>query len=109
MAVTSVNLTIDKNVDFTTSLKLKNDGSTIDLNGYTFTAKLRKHYAASSYYTFTVTPVTPVTSGIVKLSMTKTTTAQIPVGRYVWDLLITFSGATYKAVEGTAIVKGTAS
>jgi hypothetical protein len=109
MAVPSVNLTIDKGVDFSTSLKLKTDGGIINLTGYTYTAKLRKHYDANSYYTFLVTPLTPYNAGVVKLTMSKVTTAQITTGRYVWDLLITYSGITLKAAEGTVIVKGTAS
>ena len=109
MAVPVVNLTIEKGADFSTSLKLKTDGAVIDLTGYTFAAKMRKHPAASTYYTFTVTALSPLSSGIVKLTMTDTTTSAIPVGRYMWDLLITLSGTTTKAVKGTVIVEGTAS
>lgn len=109
MAVSSVNLTIDKGADFTTALKLKTDGAAIGTDTYTFTAKVRKHYTANTYYTFLVTPLFPYNSGVVKLTMSKITTSQIPIGRYIWDLLITSNGITTKAVEGTLIVKGTAS
>jgi hypothetical protein len=109
MAVASVNLTIDKGVDFNTSLKLKTDGAAIGTDNYTFTAKMRKHYAANTYYTFSVTAIVPYNSGVVKLNMPKNTTSQLPIGRYVWDLLITIGGITTKAAEGTVIVKGTAS
>jgi len=108
MAVPAVNLTIDKGVTFSTSIKVKQDGAPINLTGYTFAAKMRKHYDASTYHTFTVTSPSP-TQGLVSLSMTKITTASIPVGRYVYDLIITTSGTTTKVVEGTVIVKGTAS
>ena len=108
MAVPAVNLTIDKGTTFSTSIKLKKDGAVLNLTGYTLSAKMRKHYNASSYYTFTATSPSP-TQGIVSVGMASSITSTIPVGRYVYDLLITYSDTTTKAVEGTVIVKGTAS
>lgn len=108
MAVPSVNLTIDKGVTFGTSLKLKQDGAPINLNGYTCTSKMRKHYGSSTSYPFTVTVVSP-SEGTVNIGMASTVTSTIPVGRYVYDFLITFSGITSKVAEGTVIVKGTTS
>lgn len=109
MAVPAVNLTIEKGADFITSLKIKSDGAAVNLTGYTFSCKMRKHPTASTSYNFTVTAIVPLTSGIVKIEMSKTNTAQIPTGRYFWDLLITYGGKTTKAVKGTVIVEGTAS
>lgn len=108
MAVPSVNLTIDKGTTFTTSLKLKKDGAALNLTGYTCTAKMRKHYDSSSFYSFTVNQVSPV-QGIVSVGMASTITSTIPTGRYVYDVLITYQNTTTKVVEGTIIVKGTAS
>lgn len=109
MAVPAVNLTIEKGADFITTLKLKTDGAPIDLTGYTFSAKLKKHFGASTSYSFTVTPLTPFSNGVVRVGMAKTTTSQIPTGRYVWDLLISLSGTTTKASKGNVIVEGTVS
>lgn len=109
MAVAAVNLTIEKGANFSTPLKLKTDGSTINLTGYTFSCKMRKHPAASTYYTFIVTALIPLTAGVVKLEMSDITTSSIPPGRYIWDLMITLSGITTKAVKGTVIVEGSAS
>lgn len=108
MAVPSVNIVIEKNTDFSTNFKLKKDGALLDLSLYTFTSKLRKHYTASSSYNFTVTPIAPLTGGIVRIGMASTITATIPSGRYVYDVLATSSGTTIKVIEGTVIVKGTA-
>jgi hypothetical protein len=49
-----------------------------------------------------------LTSGIVRIGMASTITATIPSGRYVYDVLATSSGTTIKVIEGTVIVKGTA-
>jgi len=108
MAVPAVNLTIDKGVTFSTSIKVKQDGAPINLTGYTLSAKMRKHYDASTYYTFTTVSPSP-NLGLVNIGMASTITSTIPVGRYVYDLIITSSGTTTKVVEGTIIVKGTAS
>jgi hypothetical protein len=108
MSVPAVNLTIDKGTTFSTSIKVKRDGAALNLTGYTLSAQMRKHYNASSYYTFTTTSPSP-TQGIVNVGMASSITSTIPVGRYVYDLLIAYAGTTIKVVEGTIIVKGTAS
>lgn len=113
MAVPVVNLSIDKGVDFSTNIKLKRDGAVLDLTGYSFSAKIRKHYGSSSYYHLSVSAVAPFNLGIVKIAMASTVTSTLPTGRYVYDLLIAYnsgvSTVTSKALEGTVIVKGTAS
>lgn len=112
MAIPAVNLTIDKGTTFSTNIKLKRDGAVVDLTGYTLAAKMRKHYTASTYYSFDVSALTPFSSGIVKIGMASTVTSTLPSGRYVYDLLVTYNTGittvTSKALEGTVIVKGTA-
>ena len=108
MAVPAVNLIIDKGTTFSTSIKLKKDGAALNLTGYTLSAKMRKHHGASSYYSFSAISPSP-SQGLVTVGMASSITSTIPVGRYVYDLLITYAGTTSKAVEGTIIVKGTVS
>lgn len=110
MAVAGVNLTIEKATDFSIAFKIKTDGSSINLTGYAYSCVMKKHYGASVGYGFSVSPLVPYSNGVVKLQMHKSVTSQIPVGRYVYDLLITNSeGDTYKSTEGMVLVKGTSS
>ena len=109
MSVPAVNIVIEKGTDFSTTFKIKKDGAALDLTGYTFSVKLRKHYSAITYYTFSATGLTPLSTGMLKISMPKATTSSIPVGRYVYDVLITLSGTTTKVIEGNVLVKGTVS
>lgn len=109
MAVPAVNLVIEKGTTFSTSFKLKKDGAPLDLTGYTISSKMRKHYSASSSYTFTSSAVAPLSSGMVNVGLAKSITSTIPVGRYVYDVLITINGTTTKVIEGNVLVKGTAS
>lgn len=109
MAVPAVNILLEKATDFSTNFKLKQDGAPIDLTGYTFTSKMRRHPSSSTSYTFTVTPLAPYSNGIIKVGMASTITSTIPTGRYVYDVLISISGTTTKVIEGNVLVKGTAS
>jgi hypothetical protein len=110
MAVAAVNLTIDKGTDFSLAMKIKTDGAPINLVGYAFSCVMKKHYDATKSYGIGVTALAPTSNGIVKLSMNSEDTYNLPIGRYVYDLLITNSaGTTTKSVEGNVIVKGTAS
>jgi hypothetical protein len=113
MSVSVVNLTIEKGTDFSLSLKLKSNGTPINLTGYSFSAKMRKHYAATSYYPFNVTTVQPLSSGTVTIGMASTITSTIPNGRYVYDVLVSSgigsTSITSKYFKGTVIVEGTSS
>lgn len=110
MAVAAVNLTIDRGIDFSIALKLKSDGASINLAGYGFSCVMRKHYAATVGYGFSVSVLSPASNGIAKLQMHRSITSQIPAGRYVYDLVITNpDGDNYKSTEGNILVKGTSS
>lgn len=109
MAVPAVNILIEKATDFSTNFKLKQDGAPINLTGYTFSSKMRRHPSSSTSYNFTVTPVAPYSNGVIKVGMASTITSTLPTGRYVYDVLITISGTTTKVIEGNVLVKGTSS
>jgi hypothetical protein len=110
MAVAGVNLTIEKATDFSIAFKIKTDGSSINLAGYGYSCVMKKHYGSTVGYGFSVTPLSPLSNGVVRLQMHKSITSNIPVGRYVYDLLIVNpEGDTYKSTEGMVLVKGTSS
>lgn len=108
MAVPAVNIVLEKNTDFSTNFKLKKDGAAIDLTGYTCSARMRKYYTSSTHYDFVVTPLDPLPFGILNVGMASSITANIPTGRYVYDVLITIAGTTIKVIEGNVLVRGTA-
>jgi hypothetical protein len=41
--------------------------------------------------------------------MASSITSRLNTGRYVYDVLVTFAGSTTKVIEGSILVKGTAS
>ena len=109
MAVPAVNIVIENNTSFSTNFKLKKDGAPLNLTGCTFTSKMKKHHTSTTSYNFTVTPQSPLANGIISVGMTTSITSTLSPGRYVYDVLLTLSGATTKVIEGTVLVKGTAS
>jgi len=114
MAVQVVNLTVEQGADFSAFLNLRSNGAPINLTGYQFFSKIKKHYSATNSYSFNVSVVNPATSGNILVGMSKTITSTIPSGRYVYDVLGISSGVgivstTDKYFKGTVIVEGTSS
>lgn len=105
-----INLSIDKGTNFEATFNLTNfDDSIAALTGYTATARIKKHPAATSYKSFATT-VTSAT-GKIKISMGSTTTSQLDSGRNYYDVIIANSNGSSitKVFEGTVIVKDTVS
>jgi hypothetical protein len=113
MAVQVINFPIEQGTDFSLSLTLKSNGAPIDLTNYNFSAKMKKHYAASDYYAFNITKEVPNTLGKVTIGMASSITSTISAGRYVYDVLATVgigsTSTTSKYFKGTVIVEGTSS
>lgn len=98
------NIVIDQGSSFSTSINLTDttDGI-IDLTGYTGAAQMRKHYTSSTSTPFVVTIVP--SSGIVRLSLLATATANLVAGRYVYDVELTdTAGVISRIVEGIVTV-----
>jgi len=106
MSLSYVNFNIDRGTDFSLDVTIKQNGAPLNLTGYTLTSKIKKHYGSDTSY-----PITVVYSGngVVNLSVASTVTSTIPIGRYYYDVLYDTGSTTVKAIEGSVIVKGTAS
>ena len=112
MAVPSVNIQIEQGADFSSTFDVKkNDNSPLDLSGFSFSAKMRKHAAAAGSISFAATHGSTPTDGQVTLSLTDTQTGIITAGRYEYDVLITnnFTGVKTKIFTGQALVNPTSS
>jgi hypothetical protein len=111
MAVAAVNFIIDKGTDFSTAIKIKTDGSVVNLTGYAFSCVMRKHYNSPVGYGFSTTILSPAADGIVKLELHNSVTTELPIGRHVFDLIsITPStNIKTKVLEGNVLVRGSSS
>jgi len=100
------NIVVDQGTDFSTVLTVTNDaGSVVDLTGYTANGHIRKHYTSSTAVPFSVTFTSPRSTGKLTISLSRTVTANIEAGRYVYDVEITDSANTRsRLVEGIVTV-----
>lgn len=98
-----LNLIIDQGTTFITTFNLNDDnGSPINLVGYSGAAQIRKHYTSTNA---TPMSVSLSSGGLVTLSMTANTTGTITAGRYVYDVELTDpSGDVSRVVEGIVTV-----
>ena len=97
------NLIIDQGTDYQTDITLTDlDDNTVNLSGYTANAQIRKTYTSSNAVSFSVT--LEEATGVVKLALTDTQTANITPGRYVYDVLLTANNVTSRIVEGIVTV-----
>jgi len=84
--------TIDQGADVTIELHLvdKND-AVKNLVGHTVTAKMKKNYNSdSSDTTAFTTLVSNASTGVASLSLTNSQTNALKVGRYVYDVELSF-------------------
>jgi len=101
---TITNLYIDQGTTFNTVVDLTNqDGTVMDLQGYTVAAQMRKSYQSSTAYNFVAT-VEDEAAGQIKLSLDPTTSSSMQAGRYLYDVEISSNIETFRVLQGIAII-----
>jgi hypothetical protein len=119
MAVAVINLTLERGTDFDAKFKiLQADSSNVLFSQqYYGKSKIRKYPSSPRFQEFDVSIIS--SSGEVIISMGKTTTELLELGRNYYDILITgpsqtpngigVTFSTSKVLEGSIIVSDTAS
>jgi len=99
-------LSCDQGTDFSVNLDLTNDdGSTINVDSYTFSSSIRKSYYSSNVTANLTVTVANASSGNVVLSMNAATTANIVAGRYLYDIkMVRSDSSVSRVVEGIITV-----
>lgn len=98
MAAPKHNLTIDQGSDFVFDLVVSESGAIKDLTGYSARSHIRSKRTSSTLAAeFLCEVVTPTVNGVVKMTLTNSTSSAMVPGLYYYDLEI------YTA--GNAIVK----
>ncbi len=105
MAAIPVNLVIDKGAHFDTSFYITNqDGTPLDMSGYTGEATMKKSYSATTKVPFTLSFVDR-TLGHVQIALTSSESDALNRRRYVYDILLTSpNGYKTRVIEGLAEV-----
>ena len=105
MATTS-NLVIDQGTTFNAIITLTNqDGTAINLTGYTVKSQFRKSYQSSSATNFVAT-IYSTNPGKVQLSLAPEVSSAVRPGRYLYDVEITNTSTSEKTrvLEGLVII-----
>ena len=103
-ATPEVNITIAQGTTFSEVFtSTETDGSASNLQGYSGVSKIKKHPAATSSESFSVS-ITAGT-GEVAIGLTAGATLRLKPGRHVYDVVLTSgSGVVSRLVQGSAIV-----
>jgi hypothetical protein len=100
---TITNLYIDQGATFNSVVTLKNqDGTAINLNGYTVASQFRKSYQSSVSYNFIASVYNAPVHGQVRLQLSAAASSAIKAGRYLYDVEITntFTEEKFRVLEG---------
>lgn len=97
-----VELFCDQGTSFSYALDLSNDdGTALNVAGYTFTSSIRKSYYSSGVTANLTVSIINEANGNVQLSMNSATTSNIRPGRYLYDVkMIDNTNTTFRVIEG---------
>jgi hypothetical protein len=105
MSAKQINLVLEQGTDFESTFTIYNEnGSRLNLTGYSGLSLMKKSTYSSTSYPFTVTFPNRV-QGQVSVSMGKTSTSLIEGGRYVYDVVLTSpNNYSRRVVQGSVLV-----
>lgn len=104
---TTANLYVDQGTTFSTIVDLENqDGTALNLTGYTVAGQMRKSYQSSTAVSFVASVYGDATNGQIRLQLAPSTTSGLRAGRYIYDVEITNtnSGDKFRVLEGIVIL-----
>ena len=97
-----VELFCDQGTDFSFTLDIANDdGTPVNVAGYTLTSSIRKSYYSTNPTANMVVTVLTAANGNLQLSMNSATTTNIKAGRYLYDVKMkSDANVTSRVMEG---------
>lgn len=98
------NLYIDQGSDYSSIITLTNqNGTVMNLTGYTVSSQFRKSYQSSSKTDFVAT-VHNATAGQIRLVLSSTASSAVQAGRYLYDIEIVGNGERKRVLEGIVVI-----
>jgi hypothetical protein len=81
-------------------------GGYLDITDYSFTGQVRENYTTSELAaSFTITKLSPQTSGSFYVELTPTDTSALTQRKYVYDIKMTSGSITRRVLEGYFTVR----
>jgi ABC-type branched-subunit amino acid transport system substrate-binding protein len=101
-----VELYIDQGADFSTTIAINDDNTNTPQNvsGYIVTSQLRRSLVSPNATASFSCSIPYPQSGEIFIEMTAANTANIPAGKYFFDVLINDDGLYSRLVEGVIFV-----
>jgi len=105
MSAGTYNFTIEQGTTFSRVLTLQENGSAMNLTGYSVASQMRSTHDSSTVVATFSGSVTNASSGQITLSLTNSQTSAIDEAIYVYDVEITSgAGAVTRILEGNITV-----
>ena len=105
MSAGTYNFTIEQGTTFSRVLTLQENGSAMNLTGYSVASQMRSTHDSSSIVATFSGSVTNASSGQITLSLTNSQTSAIEEAIYVYDVEITSgTGTVTRILEGNITV-----
>jgi hypothetical protein len=99
-----VYLDVDQGSDFSAQITLQNDnGTPMNLTGFTAFSQFRKHPTSTTYYQFQPTITAPLT-GVINLTLSAAASSLVKPGRYMYDVEITNGATRLRVSEGIVTI-----
>ena len=104
MSAGKYDIEVDQGSDFSLQLTIQESGSAKDLSGFSLRGQMRPTKDSSTLTATFTTSITDVTGGVCTISLPYTTTENITVGQYFYDIEL-FTGSTVqRIIEGLVTV-----
>lgn len=102
-----VNFNIGQSETFRVQITFPANTSTglLNITDYVFTGQVRENYRADLAAEFTITKLTPYSSGSILLELENTKTEILDLRKYVYDVIIQSGSLTQKILEGQLTVR----
>ena len=105
MSAGTYNFTIEQGTTFSRVLTLQENGSAMNLTGYSVASQMRSTHDSSTVVATFSGSVTNASSGQITLSLTNSQTSAIDEAIYVYDVEITSgAGAVTRILQGNVTV-----
>jgi hypothetical protein len=96
---------LEQGSTFTSQLTLADAyGNPYNLTGFTVSSRAKKSYISSNVAIVFTTTITSANSGIVTLSLPSANTANVPYGKYVYDVIVNDGSTITRVLEGQVFV-----
>jgi len=104
--ITEFNIGQGETFKILTSLENIDTDSYLDITDYTFTGQVRENFSTDEVAaSFTITKLTPQTSGSFYVELTPADTSALTQRKYVYDVKMTSGSITRRVLEGYFVVR----